>query len=453
MTRWFGLGLGVLLLAGCNGGSGDADCRRVSQACAIGFACVEQDGGWDCVAASDGGESPDAAGDATTDAVPPDGAPVDGAPVDVGTVDALPDGTLPTTIGQPCADGDDCDPAQVCRPETPGGLFEGGYCMRIGCSGAEPCPDGTQCVPLGDQDVCLKRCVGEADCRAGYVCDADRVCSPARCPARGAEVCDGADNDCDDAVDEDNANLLRACERRARATATCRMGGCAYTCDFGALDVDGDPITGCEVSGVRYRAEGRVTLVFDIDGYFDDEVEPQNGDPFVVEWHMDPDTPPQPDSEGRNFPLDPATFGLQAWIGRNELLGVTGSVFIDTPDELARHQTYLASTVSYEPQRRNAALRMTLSGAESPQFEAGRLWVQPPLVEAMARGSLSLTTGEDAQFNRIQASLDALYMPDYEGMACQSAASEGSCRQARACAAPEAPAGDCRGPDIVCCPQ
>jgi hypothetical protein len=107
------------------------------------------------------------------------------------------------------------------------------------------------------------RCVDSAcvleGCRAGYV---DHDGDPSNgceyfCTARGAEVCNGEDDDCDRMIDDgfdvltDAANCGlcgRVCSF-PNATGRCVMGGCTFgpaDCLPGFSDVDGDPRTGCE---------------------------------------------------------------------------------------------------------------------------------------------------------------------------------------------------------------
>ncbi|MEO1269555.1 MAG: MopE-related protein, partial [Myxococcota bacterium] len=71
-------------------------------------------------------------------------------------------------------------------------------------------------------------------------------CTPTEDPT---ELCDNLDNDCDNAVDEDDALF---CPGRERATAqACTEGQCIYTCNPGWVDrnndLNNDPSDGCEV--------------------------------------------------------------------------------------------------------------------------------------------------------------------------------------------------------------
>lgn len=71
-----------------------------------------------------------------------------------------------TTVGIPCENRDDCEPAQDCFKAI------GGFCTR-GCT--EPgqtrdCPAGTICTFFGDTMVCSNPCEIDANCRVNYEC-------------------------------------------------------------------------------------------------------------------------------------------------------------------------------------------------------------------------------------------------------------------------------------------
>ncbi|HJL35343.1 MAG TPA: MopE-related protein, partial [Polyangiaceae bacterium LLY-WYZ-15_(1-7)] len=84
-------------------------------------------------------------------------------------------------------------------------------------------------------------CLGEAGVGA-FPSDCDDA-DDARYPG-APELCDGVDNDCDEAVDEgDDASLCDV----PNASGSCVDSACVLACDEGFLDCDGDPLTGCEV--------------------------------------------------------------------------------------------------------------------------------------------------------------------------------------------------------------
>jgi hypothetical protein len=106
---------------------------------------------------------------------------------------------------------------------------------------------------------CMDRACVMEGCRTGYV-DVDRDptngCEYA-CIPRGAEVCNGEDDDCDRVIDEgfDVLTDPRHCGACGRvcsfpnATGRCAMGACTFgpaDCAPGFYDIDGDPRTGCE---------------------------------------------------------------------------------------------------------------------------------------------------------------------------------------------------------------
>ncbi|RMH40294.1 MAG: hypothetical protein D6689_14200 [Deltaproteobacteria bacterium] len=107
------------------------------------------------------------------------------------------------------------------------------------------------------------------------------------CIVTGAEVCDGADNDCDGAVDEDFDTLsdpanCGACGNQCsfpHAAATCAAGTCAMgACEPNFYDIDGNPNNGCEYACVATGAEVCDGVDNDCDGAVD-EGNPGGGAP------------------------------------------------------------------------------------------------------------------------------------------------------------------------------
>ncbi len=110
----------------------------------------------------------------------------------------------------------DCDmnPANGCEAS----LADPASCGACGtrCSGATPL-----CAVMGAAPACVSGCAaGEARCGMACVSTAS---SPDNCGACGT-----------------------ACPERPNAARACSSGRCAFTCDAGFADCDGDPSNGCE---------------------------------------------------------------------------------------------------------------------------------------------------------------------------------------------------------------
>jgi len=148
----------------------------------------------------------------------------------------------------------------------------GGRCVPPECAeggdeecGPPECESDGECTTLVD---CAEgRCIENAcvqvprasGCEEGEWCSVERGCLPL--PGDGgtecipeAELCNGADDDCDDTVDEgfdldtDTSNC-GSCGNvcgDAHATAACTSGTCTLTCDDGYADCDDDASDGCE---------------------------------------------------------------------------------------------------------------------------------------------------------------------------------------------------------------
>ena len=75
--------------------------------------------------------------------------------------------------------GDACTSEADCAGGSCLGL-PGGYCSMRGCEATtNPCPSGSECFGIGNNDsACFKTCAAESECRVaeGYTCDGDMTC-------------------------------------------------------------------------------------------------------------------------------------------------------------------------------------------------------------------------------------------------------------------------------------
>jgi hypothetical protein len=183
-----------------------------------------------------------------------------------------------TSAGLPCASDADCGEGFLCAPST-------GLCVARTVD-SDPGPispgeDPGDCEP-GATAHCGESKVGE--CRWGLTtCTGERAWGPCLDSIGPSEdVCDGRDNDCDSAVDEDydlavdalNCGACGVVCAYAHAEPVCAGGRCAMgPCDAGFVDLDGDPSNGCEYAcavsnGAEEACDGRDN---DCDGATDEE--------------------------------------------------------------------------------------------------------------------------------------------------------------------------------------
>ena len=98
------------------------------------------------------------------------------------------------------------------------------------CTTDRDCPSGRFCR----QSACVFDCVHDRECPEGFNCTARGRCERGCAETNGGvEACDGLDNDCDDQVDEDFADLGQACANGSCAEGlwACEQDGSGVRCD------------------------------------------------------------------------------------------------------------------------------------------------------------------------------------------------------------------------------
>jgi cysteine-rich repeat protein len=165
---------------------------------------------------------------------------------------------------RPCAAAADCESLggaqDVCVAYGPeAGAFCGGACEDDG-----DCPGGYSCADVQTIDgLPTRQCVndlGECPCTGSSAalvlwtpctlendvgaCPGKRFCggdglTACDAPAAAAEICDGADNDCDGAIDEETCDDANPCT----GDACLGVGGCEHDPLDGVECLDGDPCT------------------------------------------------------------------------------------------------------------------------------------------------------------------------------------------------------------------
>lgn len=104
----------------------------------------------------------------------------DGFHCDVASGDCTEGAGDPNPIGQFCTANGDCQSGQCLS----GARYPNGLCAAD-CAGG--CDDGTTCGATPDGQKCLANCVGDLDCRTGYICGGG-VCTP---PCQNDTECAG----------------------------------------------------------------------------------------------------------------------------------------------------------------------------------------------------------------------------------------------------------------------
>ena len=197
-------------------------------------------------ACATGSDAPAGAGDAPS-------------PADAAEVSQAPDAPSPAADtpsppdGQPAPDGG-CAPCET-----------GADCAAGTCEAFESAAGAVQlCVPAVGTCLCPAEAIaaGAWTACASGACTGLRTCLPeglgvCTAPTPATEVCDGVDNDCDGAIDEDFAELGEPCTRGSGDCAgsgdwVCLAGGQGVTCSADPAP-DGAPCgpaaTACQTAG------------------------------------------------------------------------------------------------------------------------------------------------------------------------------------------------------------
>ncbi|MDB4929691.1 MAG: uncharacterized protein JWM10_2175, partial [Myxococcaceae bacterium] len=136
-----------------------------------------------------------------------------------------------------------------------GNLCVGNLCVT-GCTDTRGCPGGQTCCGGG----CVDTTTNLANCaRCDNRCTAVNATPACRNSMCTIGACTSPFGDCDSmAANGCETNTFtdvfhcggcgRACEARAHSTAACNAGTCAYTCETGYSDCDGNPSNGCETN-------------------------------------------------------------------------------------------------------------------------------------------------------------------------------------------------------------
>ncbi|MFT7621680.1 MAG: CSLREA domain-containing protein [Myxococcota bacterium] len=281
--------------------------------------------------------SPDAGSPDALDAVEPP----DSGPPDVGASDADdgPEwcasdadcqlGCIPTSQGMqcatPCSAG--CDEGFECTDVDFGDGLLLFLCIEPGAQSCKPCSDDTQCALPGGVypstctefadgagSFCALQCGGDVGCPSGFGCDAGLcmptsgtcTCSPlaigqeattacgieacsgtAIChedgsvlcdaPEWSAEVCDGADNDCDNAIDEGFSDLdadgIKDCldDDLDGDGVPNDSDNCPHTANTNQADEDLDGKgDACSSAGCNPEAVDAIVVDTELDGFVND---------------------------------------------------------------------------------------------------------------------------------------------------------------------------------------
>jgi hypothetical protein len=174
--------------------------------------------------------------------------------------------TAPSPPEGQCRYDSDCAEGNICL---------GVYC-RVACRTGSDCPMGQLCQERAGVRGCIpvgapRACNYASDCPAGQSCTRDGECRPPCLQAYDCQVinpfmtcvsnacvlvCEPGRGDCNgdpaDGCETDLRSPLHcgacatACSAPAHAVSRCGDAGCAFSCEPGFGDCDGDPANGCE---------------------------------------------------------------------------------------------------------------------------------------------------------------------------------------------------------------
>lgn len=138
---------------------------------------------------------------------------------------------------------------------APGFLCVGNVCSA-GCSTTKPCPTGESCC----SGACVNTQTNTDHCgMCGTKCSVTSGTPKCEVGACKVATCSGTLGDCDsdytNGCETDTATTVAhcgacgtVCPSRPNSSTTCSSGTCAFTCNAGYADCDGDAANGCEVA-------------------------------------------------------------------------------------------------------------------------------------------------------------------------------------------------------------
>lgn len=249
----------------------------VSAPCSNGGTCVTQVGGYTCQCAPGfSGPNCDTNVDDCTPTACQNGSCVDG--INGYTCSCAPDFggahcelNLNSCGQKPCLNGGTCanqGGSYVCACSTG---YAGANCeIDIDDCASDPCLNGGVCVDGLGRYAC--------ECPPGFAGpQCELVCNP-QTEGQGTELCDGKDNDCDGAIDEDFALKGSACAEDGRFDAPFKLGACRGTGTLICNETGSGLSCNVQVPGAQPHAELCNGLDDDCDAHVD---EPYDSDGFA----------------------------------------------------------------------------------------------------------------------------------------------------------------------------